>query len=163
MSDTRAVLPPDALRSPVIEVTESVELAVPVADVWAFMDDPHTQPTVSPSISEVRDVEQRPDGKSLAFTYRMAGVPLDGRLETTTYEPGERVVFAMTGALSGEITWTFEATEGGTRFTYGAAYDVPGPLEAVARPLVVRYNERELRRTLENVRAALEPGSETTE
>lgn len=146
-----------------IEVTETVEIAAPLADVWAFMDDPHTQPAVSPSITEVSDVDERPDGKSLAFTYRMAGVPLSGRLETTTYEPRERVVFEMSGALAGRITWTFEAVDGGTRFTYGAAYEVPGPLEALARPLVVRYNERELRRTLENVRDALEAGSETTE
>lgn len=146
-----------------IEVSETVEVAAPLEDVWAYMDDPHTQPAVSPSISEVRDVDQRPDGKSLAFTYRMAGVPLDGRLETTTYEPRERVVFEMSGALSGEITWEFEAVEDRTRFTYAAAYDVPGPLEAVARPLVARYNRRELRRTLENVREALETGSETTE
>jgi carbon monoxide dehydrogenase subunit G len=147
----------------VIEVTETVEIAAPLDDVWAYMDDPHNQPAISPSISEVRDVDQRADGKSLAFTYRMVGVPLDGRLETTTYEPRDRVVFEMTGALSGEITWTFGATERGTRFTYGAAYDVPGPLETVARPLVVRYNKRELRRTLENLRRELEPGSETTE
>lgn len=146
-----------------IEVSETIELAAPLEDVWAYMDDPHNQPVISPSISEVRDVEERPDGKSLAFTYRMAGVPLDGRLETVTYEPRERIVFEMTGRLSGEITWSFEAVEGGTRFTYAAAYDVPGPLETVARPLVARYNERELRRTLENLRHALETGSETTE
>jgi carbon monoxide dehydrogenase subunit G len=147
----------------VIEVTETIEIAAPVPDVWAYMDDPHNQPAVSPSISEVRDIEQRADGKSLAFTYRMAGVPLDGRLATTTYEPRERIVFEMSGTLSGEIAWTFETIDRGTRFTYGAAYNVPGPLEAVARPLVVRYNERELRRTLENLRGVFESTSETTE
>ena len=146
-----------------IEVTETIEIAAPVPDVWAYMDDPHNQPAVSPSISEVRDIEQRADGKSLAFTYRMAGVPLDGRLAATTYEPRERIVFEMSGTLSGEIAWTFETIDRGTRFTYGAAYNVPGPLEAVARPLVVRYNERELRRTLENLRGVFESTSETTE
>jgi carbon monoxide dehydrogenase subunit G len=137
----------------VIEVSESAVVDAPLAAVWAFMDDPHNQPEISPSITDVRDVEQDATGKSLSYTYRMAGVPIDGSMSTSTYDPEERVVFDLEGPLSGTITWTFEALDDGrTRVTYGAAYDLPSKvLESVVRRFAERYNERELRTTLENL------------
>ena len=141
-----------------IEVTESVVVDAPLERVWEYMDDPHNQPEISPSITDVRDVEQDESGKSLAYTYRMAGVSVDGSMETSVYEPGERVVFDLEGPLSGTITWEFEAVdEGRTRVTYAAAYDLPSSvLESVVRRFAERYNERELRTTLANLQTRLE-------
>jgi uncharacterized membrane protein len=65
----------------------------------------------------------------------------------------------MTGDLTGEIEWTFEEDGDETVVTYAAEYDVPVPvLDAVVDPFVRRYNERELRTTLENLRTRLERG-----
>lgn len=138
-----------------IEVSESAVVDAPLAAVWAFMDDPHNQPEVSPSIVDVRHVRQDEAGKSLEYTYRMAGVPIDGSMSTSTYDPEERVVFDLEGPLSGTITWQFEAVDDErTRVTYAAAYDLPSKvLESVVRRFAERYNERELRRTLENLQA----------
>ena len=140
-----------------IEVSETAVVDAPLAEVWAYMDDPHNQPEISPSITDVRDVRQDETGKSLAYTYRMAGVGIDGSMSTSTYEPRERVVFDMEGPLSGTITWAFEAvSEERTRVTYAAAYDLPSRvLESVVRRVAERYNERELRTTLENLQARL--------
>ena len=53
--------------------------------------------------------------------------------------------------------WEFEADDGETVVTYTARYDVPIPvLDVVVEPFVERYNERELRTTLENLRTRLE-------
>ncbi|PSQ24085.1 SRPBCC family protein [Halobacteriales archaeon QS_9_67_17] len=140
-----------------VAVSESIEIDAPVDAVFDYMDDPHNQAEISPSIADIRDVEQDETGKSLAFTYEMAGVSLDGRLETETYDPETEIVFDMQGALSGTITWEFEPTDGGTRVTYAAEYDFPSDvLEAVVHPFAERYNERELRTTLENLKTRME-------
>lgn len=143
-----------------IAVSETAVVDAPLAEVWAFMDDPHNQPEISPSITDVRDVEQDETGKSLAYTYRMAGVPIDGSMTTSVYEPEERVVFDLEGPLSGTITWEFEAVSADrTRVTYAASYALPSKvLESVVRRLAERYNEQELRRTLENLQARFESG-----
>jgi len=141
-----------------IEVSESIEIDAPVADVFAFMDDPSNHVTVTPSLAAVRNVERGADGrKRLDHTFRMAGISLDGELEEIERSENERLLFEMRGQLSGEIELVFAATEGGTELTYIGRYDVPGRvLSAVAAPFVRRYNERELSTTLANVKTHLE-------
>jgi uncharacterized membrane protein len=66
----------------------------------------------------------------------------------------------MTGDLSGQIEWEFEADEDATTVTYTGRYEIPIPVaNAVVEPFVKRYNERELRTTLENLRTRIEHGS----
>jgi len=142
-----------------LSVSETVAIDAPLSDVFAYMDDPHNQAEITPSLSDVRSVEDRgDDGKRLDYTYTMAGVSLDGTLETTTYEPESRVVFDMVeGPLSGELTWEFETTDDGTRVTYSASYELPSSvLEAVVRPFAEHYNERELETALQNLKTRLE-------
>ncbi|MFB6127276.1 MAG: SRPBCC family protein [Halolamina sp.] len=140
-----------------VRVSESVTVEAPKETVWEFMDDPHNQPVITPSITAVDDVDQRPDGKSLDCTYTMAGVDLETTLRTTTYDPGEHVVFEMDGGLEGEIEWRFEAADEGTDVTYAADFAVPGEvMERVVEPLIRRYNERELSTTLANLKTRLE-------
>lgn len=147
------------VRRGMVRVSESVNIDASKETVWEFMDDPHNQPVISPSITAVSDVDQRPDGKSLECTYSMAGVDLDVTLRTTTYDPGERVVFEMDDGLDGEIEWRFEAADDGTEVTYAADFGVPGEvMERVVEPLIRRYNERELSTTLANLKTRLEVG-----
>jgi len=154
-----AALPPTMIR-----VEESVHVDAPRESVFEFMDDPGNQAVITPSITDIRNVEPLDDGgKRLDYTYTMAGIDLDGTLETPTYEPGERIVFGMDqGPLSGTITWTFADEAGddgepGTRVTYAADYELPSKVvERAARPFVERYNERELRTTLENLKDRFE-------
>jgi uncharacterized membrane protein len=96
----------------------------------------------------------------VAYTYTMAGVDLDGELVAVEYEPERHVRWAMTGDLDGEITWELRPENGATDLTYTARYDLPVPvLDAVVEPFARRYNERELRTTLENLRSRLEHGA----
>jgi carbon monoxide dehydrogenase subunit G len=144
-----------------IEVSRSVEIDAPVERVFAFMDDPHNHVTVTPSLAEVRNVEPLEDeGKRLDYTFRMAGVGLDGELVETVHEPDERMVFDMRGQLEGEIDLAFAPVEDGTELTYTGRYELPGRvLSAVAEPFVRRYNERELETTLANVKSHVETGA----
>jgi uncharacterized membrane protein len=144
----------------VIEAEASVSIDAPVGNVFAYMDDPGNQPVITPSLTRAETIERLPDGgKHVAYTYTMAGVDLDGHIEAVEYEPERRIRWEMSGDLRGEIDWEFDAEDGATRVTYAARYEIPGGvLEPVVAPFVERYNERELRTTLANLRTRLEHG-----
>ncbi len=141
-----------------VTVSDSIEIDADVERVYDYLDDPHNHAEVTPSLSDVRDVEPLENGgKRLAFTYEMAGVGLDGELVQTVAEPNERLAFDMHGRLEGEIDLELEPTDEGARLTYTAHYELPGAvLSRVAEPFVKRYNEREQRTMLENTKSRLE-------
>ena len=149
--------------STVIEVSETIRIDVPRSDVFAYMDQPSNQPEISPSLTRSETLDELPNGgKRVAYTYEMAGIGLDGEIRAVEYEPPRRIRWKMTGDLEGTIRWEFEAENGATVVTYASDYDVPVPvLDAVVAPFLERYNERELRTTLENLRTRLEHGPPT--
>ncbi|MUV89554.1 SRPBCC family protein [Halapricum sp. CBA1109] len=141
-----------------LDVSGTIHVDRPVADVFAFMDEPENQAVITPSLTDVSTVGQLDNGgKRATYTYSMVGVSLTGEVAATTYDPDERIVFEMSGDLSGTIEWTFEAADGGTRVGYLATYEVPVPVgKAAVEPLVRKYNERQLRSTLQNLKTTLE-------
>jgi len=145
-----------------ISVSDSVLIDAPVERVYEYMDDPHNHEEVTPSITDVRNVERlKNGGKRLEHTYKMAGIGVDGELEEVEHKENELMRFEMRGELEGEIKLGFEEEDGGTRLTYTAEYNIPGRvLEKLVEPFVRRYNKRELRTTLENVKTRLELADE---
>lgn len=139
-------------------VERSIHVAAPVEDVFSFMDDPENQAAVTPSLGAVQAIEALDNGgKRVRYTYSMVAVPLDGTVEAVEYDPPNGIVWKLTGAIEGEIRQKYEPEDGGTRVTYAADYRIPVPVfDRVAAPLLRRYNEREVRRTLENLKAAME-------
>jgi len=142
----------------VITVTDTVTVDAPRERVYDYLDDPHNHAEITPSLGDVRNVEPLANGgKRLEFTYSIGGTGLDGELEEVEHAPPETLRFDMRGRLDGRITLRLEAVDGGTRVTYAADYDVPGGvIERLAGPFVRRYNERELRTTLENLKTRME-------
>lgn len=140
-----------------VHVSDSIVVSVSPDTVFETLDDPETHATISPSVTDIRNVEPRANGgKELTYTYRLAGVPIDGRLVQTVYDPPHQHVFAMEGGLTGSITLDIEPTDEGTRVTYSAEYAVPGRvISRVIEPMVRWYNERELESTLENLQTLL--------
>jgi uncharacterized membrane protein len=143
-----------------IEVSESILIDAPVEEVYDYMDDPHSHAEVTPSITDVRNVEElKNGGKRLEYTYTIGGIELDGELEETDHTENDRMLFEMQGELEGRIDLTYEREEGKTSMTYSAEYDVPTKvLEKLVEPFVRKYNERELRTTLKNVKTRIEAG-----
>jgi Polyketide cyclase / dehydrase and lipid transport. len=141
-----------------IEVSDTTRLVAPPSVVFGFLDDPHNHVRISPSLAGVESVEPLDNGgKRAEFVYSVAGVTLGGELVETTHEPDERMRFELRGQLSGRIDIALDPTDGGTRVTYSAAYELPGSvLGRVAGPLVRRYNKRELSAVLENLRVHVE-------
>jgi len=141
-----------------VHTTDDRWLDAPVETVFAFMDEPSNQAAVTPSLSRAERIERLPNsGNRAAYEYRMFGLTFNGEVRASTYEPPERIVYDMDGDLTGRIDWRFEPERGGTRLTYTADYDVPGPLpEFLLAPLIRWYNRREVRQLLDNVAKAVE-------
>ena len=141
-----------------VRVEDDIHVAVDPETAFDYMDVPEQQAEISPSLSAVETVEELPTGgKRATYTYRMAGVPLDGEVKATVYDPPRRIVFEMTGDIEGTIEWTFSPEDDGVRIGYAAEYDLPVPaLDRLAAPFVRKYNERELTTTLRNLKTRLE-------
>ncbi|WP_336330544.1 SRPBCC family protein [Haloarcula sp. CGMCC 1.2071] len=133
-------------------------LDAPVETVFAFMDEPSNQAAVTPSLTRAERIERLPNsGNRAAYEYKMFGITFTGEVRASTYKPPERIVYEMSGDLTGRIAWRFEPERSGTRLTYAAEYEVPGPLpEFLLAPLIRWYNRREVRRLLDNVAGAVE-------
>jgi len=108
----------------------------------------------------VRDVERlERGGKRLSYTYRMAGVDIDGEIVQTVHDLPERHTFELRGRLTGTIDLRLAPVDGGTELTYAATYDLPkNALTKVGAPVIRRFNERQLRAALENVAARFDEG-----
>ncbi|MEF8820864.1 MAG: SRPBCC family protein [Halovenus sp.] len=145
-----------------VSVSETIQIDRPVEAVFEYLDDPRNHVEITPSLAEVRNIEPLDNGgKRVEHTYKMAGVSLDGELVEQTHVENERLHFEMRGRLTGEIDIRLEPVDGGTEVRYSAEYDLPGRvLSEVAKPFVRRYNERELKTTLENLKTRLESASE---
>jgi carbon monoxide dehydrogenase subunit G len=141
---------------------DDAEIDAPVDAVFAFLDDPHNHAAVTPRLEDVRDIERLPNGgKRLTYTYRMAGLGIDGEIVQTVHEPNERMTFELRGRLTGQIDLRFEPTDGGTRLTYAAEYDLPeNALTALGKPVVTRFNQRQVRATLDAVAERFERDAE---
>jgi len=141
-----------------VRVSETIQVDRPVEVVYAYLDQPENHAEISPSLAESELIERLENGgKRASYTYRMAGVGREGELTETIHEDGERMVFEMSGELTGTIDIAVAAVDGGTEVTYAAEYELPGRvLSAVAEPLAKRYNRRELATTLQNLKSRLE-------
>lgn len=144
-----------------ITVRQHVDIEASVETVFAYMDEPGHQPEITPSLTRSHLLERLPSGGArVAYTYKILGLPFSGEVRATDYVPNERIVWAMTGGLQGTLRWYFQrlARDERARFTYAATYALPGPsvLHPLLKPLVRRYNEREIQALLQRLKARLE-------
>jgi len=139
-------------------VSESIWIDVPVETAFEYLDDPYNHAEVTPSVTNVQNVERLDNGgKRLDCTYTMAGIGLPTELEQTIHEPNRRMGFDMRSGIDGELELQFVESNDGTEVTYSADYEIPGRVVGkVIQPFAVKYNERELRTALENLKQRLE-------
>ncbi|WP_331233431.1 SRPBCC family protein [Natronorarus salvus] len=130
--------------------------------VFEYMAVPENHREVMPSLHDVRDVEELPNGGTKGeVTFKMLGISNDIVFEDVTFDPPSRRVYEMSGDVEGEVRYRFEEEDGGTRFTYELDSSLPSRvLNRVLEPVARRYNEREIEATLENLKALLEMEAE---
>jgi hypothetical protein len=129
--------------------------------LFAFLDEPSRQVSFTPSLTTSSLIERLPNGGARArYVFTVYGIDLEGEVRATDYDPPSRIVWTMTGDLSGTIRWYLDPERDGTRFTFAATYRVPGPsfLQPVITPVLRRYNEREVLSLLQQLRAQISFG-----
>jgi uncharacterized protein YndB with AHSA1/START domain len=140
------------------KITKSVVIDAPVEAVFNYVEDPASLPEYWPSIVEVKDVKQLPNGGNrMDIVYKMAGVRFDIETECTEYIPNQRTVYESEGGVSSTLVWTYEPVDGGTKVTIENEYTVELPvLRNLAGSFLTRMNENEAEAILANVKAKME-------
>lgn len=143
---------------------KTVDIAAPVAEVFAYMDEPRRQVALTPSLTRSDLVERLPNGGArVRYTYRMFGISFSGEVEATDYVSNQRIVWSIRGDVQGTLRWYFatnadDQSSPSTQFTYAATYAVPGPsfVQRLLGPLLHRYNEREVQTVMQRLQNRIE-------
>jgi uncharacterized protein YndB with AHSA1/START domain len=142
----------------VAKIEKTISIDAPVEKVFAYVDDPSNLLEIWPSLVDVKDVERLPSGGSkFRWTYKMAGVRVEGVAEAVEYVANRHIVSKSEGGVSSTITWDFEPEDGGTKVTNAVDYTVHLPvLRKLAESFLVRVNENEGDVLLANLKARME-------
>jgi uncharacterized protein YndB with AHSA1/START domain len=147
-------------------VTASIQIAVPPAEVWKLVMNPNR---LADWVTVHRELHHADDGPP-RVGYRMdqqihlRGVSLDVHWKLVDCRPCELAVWEGRGPARSRARTEYTLSpvgNDGTRFDYANEFRPPlGPIGAIAsRALVGGIPEREATRTLERLRAQLEPAA----
>ncbi|MGB8332779.1 MAG: SRPBCC family protein [Polyangiales bacterium] len=134
-------------------IHQSIDINGSMDSVFAYVENPSTHTQWLPSLMDIRHVTGSGTGQHYEWTYKMAGVPLEGQSTVIAHVPNERLVIRTKGST--EAVWTFVLAprDGGTRLDLTVEYTIPLPvLGKLAEKLVVRRNERELAVAVQNIK-----------
>jgi uncharacterized membrane protein len=142
-----------------MRVDESIEIDLPVEEVFAYVAKPENLPEWSNLAVEVKDDPGQP---GVGDTFTTVGKSLGRRFETTyeriSIKPNQRYTDRATGGPVPDQAWTYafeELPAGSTRLTR-AVEGEPGGFFKLADPLIERALKRQVRVDLETLKDLLE-------
>jgi uncharacterized protein YndB with AHSA1/START domain len=140
-----------------MRVSSAVILAAPVERAWEVLLRWEDQARWMKDADSVRVLTARREGVGtrIAVRTRVLNVPLfTEQLEVTAWDPPRRLVMAHRSFVRGVGTWTLEALEGGSLFTWTEDLSLPVPALGELALLAYRPFMRHLMRgALANLRA----------
>ena len=149
--------PTHEARAEMITVTDSIEIARPPEQVFAYLTDPAKVSTWQNAL-EVRQLTPGPVGPGTRFREIHTALGIRARPQVTevvAFEPGRRFDLRVVEGPPIDGRWDLEAIDGGTRLTLTPTARLPRPLrfakplaELVAAVLTARFHRR-LKRALE--------------
>jgi uncharacterized membrane protein len=138
-------------------ISRNSTVNAPVEKVFSYISDPMNQLEWLPSISSVRDVSAEGKGQTFSWTYKMAGLPMKGKTETTEYVANKKIGLKTSGGIASIWTWQFSGAKGKTEIDLAIDYSVPVPvLGKLAEKLIVRQNAREATLAMANIKSRME-------
>ena len=139
------------------KVKRSITINAPVEKVFNYLDDPMTQPEWIPSLMEVKDVSGSGVGEHFMWTYKMAGVLLEGETTVTEHIPNKRIVTQSKGGVISTWIFNFKTHDGGTMIELDIEYTIPVPvIGKLAEKIVLKRNEREADLGMANIKEKME-------
>lgn len=141
-----------------VRVEGSIHIYRPVEDVYSFAVRPENVPLWSAVPLEARKTSDGPVGvgTTASFVNTFLGRPIRADFEVTEFEPNLRFCSRTTSApFPVRNTMTFERVGAGTRMTQTIETE-PGGFFRVAEPILRLVGEREMRKSLVNLKDLLE-------
>jgi carbon monoxide dehydrogenase subunit G len=141
-----------------IQHEQSVQIARPVDDVFAFVTDIGKLPMWSGEIVEARKTSEGPTGVGTTWTglIKALGRKMENKHVFTAFEENQMFTMSIaSGPVSGEATYTFESVENGTQLTITVQAELGGFIK-MAEPLARRSLDRQYEANLGNLKDLLE-------
>ncbi len=140
------------------KVLHSTTIHAPVEKVFQYLDDKAHFPEFWPSMIEVSDIRDLPNGgKHFHWVYKMAGLRFEGDTDEIEYVPNKKIVGRNEKGIESTITWKLDEHGGETELTFEADYNVPVPLIGkLAENILAKINDNEAVAMLANLKATLE-------
>ncbi|MHC4572330.1 MAG: SRPBCC family protein [Planctomycetota bacterium] len=139
------------------KIERSITINAPVEQVFAYIENPMNNLEWIPSVIDIKDVTGSGVGQHHRWTYKMAGIRLQGETTVTEHIPNQRSVAQSKGGAVSTWIFTFEPHDGGTKLNLDIEYTIPVPvLGNLAEKLVLRRNEREADLAMANIKDKME-------
>ena len=128
-----------------------------VEKVFNYLRNPNNQPEWMPGMVQVKDITGSEVGDRFKWTYKMAGIMLDGESTFTELVPHERIVTDSKGGVKSIFDFKMKPEGEGTALEVIIDYTVPVPvLGKLAEKVILKRNEREADMAMENIKERLE-------
>jgi carbon monoxide dehydrogenase subunit G len=139
-------------------VEESITIAKPRPEVFAFFTDPDNTTVYSSNLIDYEVTSGRPDevGRTAKFSVKVVGVRLDYTDELVERVENERAKLVGQGRIPYSITLSFADDGDGTKVTWQQEVDSLGSVFKFADGLVIKMYGKDVRSNLEKAKTLLE-------
>ena len=140
------------------KIAKHIDIDAPVEKVFDFMKDPENLLEIWPSMVDVKNVKELPEGGvTYDWTYKMAGMKFNGSSVTTETVENERSVVVNEKGIPSTFVWEYRPHNGGMALDVEIEYKVPTPvLGKLAEKAIVKINDNEANVLLANLKVIME-------
>jgi uncharacterized protein YndB with AHSA1/START domain len=141
-----------------VDRSDSITINRPVEDVFAFVTDVTNDPAWHTDVLEARKASEGPIGLGTIWHSRFKpamGIS-EGDMEVVTFEPSRKQVMrGDVGPMHPTLTYLFEPTDGGTKFTRQVHIDISGWMKIMS-PMMGMVTRMRNKGFLANLKRVLE-------
>ena len=140
------------------KLSRSTTVHARAEDVFHFLEDKTHFPEFWPSMMDVSDIRDLPNGgKHFHWSYKMAGIRFEGDSEEIEVIPNQKLVSKNEKGIESTVTWLLDGHGDDTEVTFEVDYRVPVPvLGRLAEKVVVKLNEHEADAVIANLKTQIE-------
>jgi uncharacterized protein YndB with AHSA1/START domain len=140
------------------KLSRSTTVHARVEDVFDFLEDKTHFPEFWPSMLDVSDIRDLPNGgKHFHWTYKMAGLRFEGDTEEIEVVPNKKLVGKNEKGIESTVTWLMDGHGEETDLTFEVDYNIPVPvLGKLAEKVVLKLNENEADAMIANIKTQIE-------